>query len=287
MGADFCAVLMLDGDGRILSANATAARLWQAGNELPGEPFASLFAFEVVSNDPEFIQAQWEGLLVGLGRDAVLTAQPREGALRDVRVRLEKMDGGAPVYVATVRPAGMVASGGAAEADHAARFQLLSTEAALGFFDLNLASGAVHFSAMWKRLLGYAPSELPDTLATWHELIHPDDSGASPDKVGRKAAAGARPFNVEFRMRHHRGHWVWMQCVGVQVITSEGVLERVVGVQLDISDRKDLEDTLVANDARLQDLSGGGPLAAFELDFANLVFWFSPAFERLLGFHDG
>jgi PAS domain-containing protein len=78
-----------------------------------------------------------------------------------------------------------------------------------------------------------------------------------------------------------------MQCVGVQVINSEGVLERVIGTQIEITDRKELEDTLVANDSRLQDLSGGGPLAAFELDFANLVFWFSPAFERLLGFQDG
>ena len=24
------------------------------------------------------------------------------------------------------------------------------------------------------------PSELPDTLDTWHQLIHPDDSGAAP-----------------------------------------------------------------------------------------------------------
>jgi two-component system, cell cycle sensor histidine kinase and response regulator CckA len=288
LGTDFCAILILDGDGRITSANTTACQLWQIGEiEFPGEPFASLFAFEVVSSDPEFIQAQWDVLLAGLGRDTLLTAQPREGALREVRVRIEKL-AGTVAYVATVqRPVGTDSSATGEQAEIAARFRLLTESGAIGFFDLNLASDQVHFSPVWKRLLGYAPSELPDTLETWHELIHPDDSGASPDKVGRKSAAGSKPFSVEFRMRHHRGHWVWMQCVGVQVINSEGVLERVVGVHLDIGDRKDLEDTLVANDARFQDLTGGGPLAAFELDFVNLVFWFSPAFERLLGFHDG
>ncbi|HUR59799.1 MAG TPA: ATP-binding protein, partial [Opitutaceae bacterium] len=33
--------------------------------------------------------------------------------------------------------------------------------------------------------------------------------------------------------------------------------------------------------------SDGGPLAAFELDFVNQVFWFSPAFEKLLEFSEG
>ena len=289
MGTDFCAVLVLDGEGRVTSANATATQLWQiTETELVGESFALLFAFEVVSTDPEFVQAQWEVLLSGLSRENTLTAQPREGALREVRVRLEKQTGGNAGYIATVQPPPNVAASGTdGQAETVARFRLLTENGALGFFELNLATGAVHFSPVWKRLLGYAPSELTDTLATWHDLIHPDDSGASPDKVGRKSSVGSRPFSVEFRMRHHRGHWVWMQCVGVQVINSEGVLERVVGVQNDISDRKDLEDTLVANDARLQDLSGGGPLAAFELDFVNLVFWFSPSFERLFGFQDG
>jgi PAS domain S-box-containing protein len=256
--------------------------------ELVGESFATLFAFEVVSNDPEFIQAQWEVLLSGLGRETVLAVRPREGAAREVRVRIEKQLGGAAGYIATCQPNtdGLPATADT-HADAAARFRLLTENSAIGFFDLNLATGQVLFSAVWKRLLGYAPSELTDSLATWHDLIHPDDSGASPGKLARKTSPGARPFSVEFRMRHHRGHWIWMQCVGVQVIDAEGALQRVIGVQLDISDRKELEDTLLANDARMQDLSGAGPLAAFELDFVNLVFWYSPALEQLLGYDEG
>jgi PAS domain S-box-containing protein len=286
-GVNFCAVLVLDGEGHVTAANASARQLWQAGEtELIGQSFASLFAFEVVSNDPEFLKAQWEALLAGVDQEIPLTVHPREGALREVRVRIEKQTGGTAGYITTIQPPAESTATGE-QADVSARFRLLNESGAMGFFDLNLVRGEVHFSPAWKRLLGYAPSELTDTLETWHELIHPDDSGASPDKIGRKSAAGSRPFSVDFRMRHHRGHWVWIQCTGVQLINSEGLLERVVGVHLDLSDRKDLEDGLVANDARWQDLTGGGPLAAFELDFANLIFWFSPAFERLFGFHEG
>src|SRR5262249_24984409 len=125
-----------------------------------------------------------------------------------------------------------------------------------------------------------------DTIETWQKLIHPDDSAAAPDHVGKKAVPGARPFNVEFRMKHHRGQWVWIQCVGVQSIGPDGSLARVVGLHLDVSERKELEDSLVANDARVQDLAGAGPLAMFELDFAGQNFWSSPAWEALLGYEE-
>jgi PAS domain S-box-containing protein len=290
---DATAVLVLDGAGRIASANTTARRLWQtAEGEFAGEAFASLFAFEVTSSDPEFLEAQWDVLLASaLDRDAILAAQPREGAPREVRVRLEKVVGPAGGYIAAVQPPrAEIAAAGPATAGDSIAFALLAEKGAAGFFDLDLKSGRVVFSPAWKKLLGYAAAELPDTLDTWHQLIHPDDSAAAPDKVSKKlAAAGAasRPFSVEFRMKHQRGHWTWIQCLGVQVLGGAGELERVVGLHLDITERKQLEEESLANDARLQDLSGGGPLAAFELDFAGEVFWFSPAWEKLLGYAEG
>jgi two-component system cell cycle sensor histidine kinase/response regulator CckA len=287
---DACAVLILDASGRISAANGSARALWQCGeSELPGETFTSLFAFEVVSLDPDFHQAQWDVLLAG-ARDAevVMTAQPREGSSREVRVRIERLLGGTDGYIATVQPIAENAPPGTPLSGPGADlFPLLATQGGVGFFDLNLTTGRVTFSPTWNRLLGYTATELPGTLETWHDLIHPDDSAAAPDKIGRKSGTGTRSFSAEFRLQHQRGHWVWVQCVGVQVINAAGELERVAGINLDITERKELEDTLVANDARLQDLSASGPLAAFELDYANRVFWFSPAFERLLGYGEG
>jgi two-component system, cell cycle sensor histidine kinase and response regulator CckA len=283
-------VLVLDDAGRIVATNGSARALWQTGEgELVGESFASLFAFEITSNDPDFLEAQWDVLLAStLNRTSPLTAQPREGAPQEVRVRLEKPTGAVSGYIATVQPPPVAAVASPESGDkNAAALQQLVSAGPAGFFDLDLANGRVQFSPSWKKLLGYAPSELPDVLDTWHQLIHPDDSGAAPDKVGRKASPGPRPFNVEFRMKHQRGHWIWIQCLGVQTISAAGALERVVGLHLDITERKELEEGSLANDVRLQDLSGTGPLAAFELDFANNAFWFSPAWEKLLGYDEG
>ena len=282
------AVLLLDAAGCVTAANASARALWQTGEtELVGEPFATLFAFEIVSHDPEFLEAQWEALLISaLDRSATLSAQPREGAPRDVRVRLEKILGPVPGYIAAIQPPAPPAAPPGGD-DIAAGFALLAEKGAAGFFDLQLAAGRVRFSPAWKKILGYTDAELPDTLDTWHRLIHPEDSSAAPDKIGKKLTVGARPFSVEFRMKHRLDRWVWIQCIGLQLMTATGELERVVGLHLDITDRKQLEEESLANDARLQDLSGGGPLAAFELDFAGKLFWFSPAWEKLLGYTEG
>ncbi|MBI5767231.1 MAG: PAS domain-containing protein [Verrucomicrobia bacterium] len=284
-----CAVLVLDATGRVTAASASAGTLWsRPAAELIGQPFAALFVFEIVSSDPEFLEAQWEGLLItALDQDTTLSLATPEGAPREAAVRLEK-NVAAAGYLASVqppRPAAPATSG--AGDDRTAAFQLLAAQGATGFFDLNLAAGAVHFSPAWKKIVGYAAAELPDTLDTWRQLIHPDDSAAAPDKPGKKLTPGPRPFSVEFRMKHRRGHWVWIQCVGVQVVSAAGQLERVVGLHLDVTERKQLEEESLANDARLQDLSGAGPLAAFELDFAGKSFWYSPAFETLLGHEEG
>lgn len=286
---DLAAVFLLDASGRITFASRSGRQLWRAGDaELIGEPFSSLFVFEVVSNEPDWLEAQWDVILgATLDRTATLMVQPRDTAADasiEIQVRLEKISDQA--YLATLQPPRAAAATTTGGDDRAESLQLLARHAAIGFFDLDLRANHVTYSPAWKKILGYVDAELPDSLDTWRELIHPDDSGAAPDQVGKKAAPGPRPFNVEFRMKHRLGHWVWIQCVGVQMISPAGELERVVGLHLDISERKELEEASLANDERLELLTATGPLGAFDLDFANQSFWFSPAFRRLLGFRD-
>jgi signal transduction histidine kinase/CheY-like chemotaxis protein len=66
-------------------------------------------------------------------------------------------------------------------------------------------------------------------------------------------------------------------------VSPAGELERVIGVHIDASERKELEEASVAGDARLHALADDGSLAAFELDFVGGSNWFSEAWQRLLG----
>lgn len=277
---------MLDTSGKVVSANQEAKALWQTGaGELVGEFFPQLFALDIVSDEPEMQEAQWDILLGAmLDKRAILSVQPKEGSPRAMAVRAEKAMGATGGFIVVIETP--LESGSAAATssdDQAAALQLFAEKGPVGFFDLNLRARRVLYSPAWKRMLGYADSELPDTYEAWLGLLHPEDSAAAPDKAGRKFKVGARPFSVDFRMKHKLGHWAWIQCVGLQLVSVSGELERVIGIHVDATERKELEEVGMVSDSRLHALADEGTLAAFEVDFVEDSSWFSEAWLRLVG----
>lgn len=295
-------MLVLDAQGKIELANAAAATLWQARPvELIGDFLPNLFVFEVTSRDPDLVQAQWEVVqAAALAQPVTLRLQPKEAAAFDAIVRLEQASVDPVRYFTTItRPppspvahtattAGPGAHASAATPGGDNFLALLADRSALGFFDLNFVRNETYLSPAWKRMLGYTDTSLPNSYESWLALIHPDDSAAAPDKLsGRAAPSGSRPFSVEYRMKHARGHFVWVQAVGAQLFAPNGSLQRVVGAQLDVTDRKELEEASLRAEERLSALSDRGRVALFELDFTGGASWLSPAFKATLGFTEG
>ncbi|OIR04042.1 blue-light-activated protein [mine drainage metagenome] len=280
------AVLLIDAAGTILLANAAADELLHPqGSQLRGRAFASLFEFEVVSDEPEALAAQWEALVgaaEATGEQALDLKDPT-GTHR-VFLGISASDDGTGNRFATLRPATEPASAAQTGAlDEAARIVVESGEA--GFFDLDFRAGRFVFTATWKRILGYAPAELADDYATWTDLLHPEDSGAAPDRMARRTAgAGRRPFSVEFRMKHRLGHWVWVSASGAQVTSEDGSLGRACGFMMDISDRKELEEATQAADDRMRELGGESLLGLFDVNFETGEVWLSDSFKRLVGY---
>jgi two-component system, cell cycle sensor histidine kinase and response regulator CckA len=280
------AVLVLDDTGKVTAANQEAKTLWQTGvGELVGESFPGLFELDTVSDEPRMLEAQWDVLLAAtLDKSAILSVQPREGAPRPMVVRAEKAISAAGGYIVVIEALlEPTAAPPAFPDDQAEALQLFAEKGDVGFFDLNLKARRVVYSPAWKRMLGYADSELADTYEAWLSLIHPEDSAAAPDKAGRKFKVGARPFGVEFRMKHKLGHWAWIQCAGLQMVSTWGDLERVIGIHIDATERKEIEESALASEARLRAVSDEGTLAAFELDFIGKTSWFSDGWLRLFG----
>jgi two-component system cell cycle sensor histidine kinase/response regulator CckA len=286
------AVLVLDTNGRIQMASAAACSLWQAtAAELVKDSFPNLFAFDVVSRDPDWLQSQWEVLLAAaLTQPIMLQLQPKETAARDALVRVEKAGDDPVTYFAFVTlpaPAVPVAAATPPSAPAPDHFLTqLNERSPLGFFDLNFLRNEVYYSPGWKRLLGYADAELANTYQTWLALIHPDDSAAAPDRQNRAGTTGSRQFSLEFRMKHANGHYVWVHSVGLQLYGPNGALQRVIGTHLDIGDRKEFEEAALRAEERLQQLGDRGRVGLFDLDFAAGTYWLSPGFKSLLGYAD-
>jgi len=233
------AVLILNKVGVVQAANRSACQFWETEAEsLNGEAFTSLFEFDIHSDDADWLEAQWMGVHnSSLDRDSQMDAKTHDGTTRKVILRIEKASGLENHLIATIMPVPVMLETAAAPSSG---LDLLSDQGGLGFFDLNPQTGAAQYTAAWKITLGYLDVELADTYATWLDLIHEEDTGAAPDQVGRRAVPGSRHFSVEFRMRHQQGHYVWIHCLGLQIINEATNVERVLGLIIDISERKEI-----------------------------------------------
>jgi len=278
------ALLTLDKNGLILAANGNALHFWQTTtSQLTGSSFSRLFVFDGTSVASAGVDAQWTLLLANtLDRTVACEARLPGNTTVEVAVRIEESQGGTQGYFAVVEdpvrhrdstPPMLVDSG----------LALLADEGAVGFFDLNFKARQMYYSPAWKKLLGYSDQELVNNYDTWQRLIHPDDSAAAPDQNHRKPKPGTCTFSVEMRMHHREGYYIWVQCLGTQVIGPNGELERVSGIQLDINERKEIDEQAQLNDERLRKLSVTGSLLTFDFDFARGKYWLSDGWKKLAG----
>ncbi len=122
-----------------------------------------------------------------------------------------------------------------------------------GTWEWNVQTGETRFNERWAEMIGYSVAELePTTIETWMEFAHPDDLAAS-DAALTAHFAGETPFyEVEARMRHRDGHWIWVLDRGkVTTWTADGAPEWMYGTHSDISESREIQRNLAANEQML------------------------------------
>jgi PAS domain S-box-containing protein len=140
-------------------------------------------------------------------------------------------------------------------------------------YDWNCASGKMLRTSGVEAMLGFQAAEISPANRWWEDLIHPDDREvARPARVAQVASAGLETDTVssEYRVRHKDGRyvWVWDHCVLVR--DRAGIVVRVVGTVLDITERKETHTRLRATEQRLRDSLQRLELA---MDAASIGMW--------------
>ena len=114
-----------------------------------------------------------------------------------------------------------------------------------GIWDWNLLTQAVHYSPEWTRQIGFEPQEIDATIDAWESRIHPADRERVLKALREHLGKPGTPCEMEFRMRHRDGTYRTMLCRSQTHADGSGRPVRVVGSQLDITDRKRVEDSLL------------------------------------------
>jgi PAS domain S-box-containing protein len=120
----------------------------------------------------------------------------------------------------------------------------------VGIWDWDLATNEVDFSDEWKGQLGYAKSEIAHNHMEWQSRVHPDDLEQALANVRNAVEKKTSEYRSEFRLRHKNGHWRWILSLGSVIDGPDGKPARMLGVHVDITERKQAEQALKASEAR-------------------------------------
>jgi PAS domain S-box-containing protein len=115
-----------------------------------------------------------------------------------------------------------------------------------GYWEWNIRTGAIRVNERWAAIIGFDLEELGETtIDLWKELCHPDDLVLSNRKLQEHFDGKTGLYEMELRMRHKEGHWVWVLDRGkVFERDSDGNPVRMIGSHQDISDKKTAEEDL-------------------------------------------
>jgi PAS domain S-box-containing protein len=129
------------------------------------------------------------------------------------------------------------------------RLDLAQRAGHIGTFDWNIRSGKVTWSATKEELYGLPVGGFGGRYEDWLRTVHPDDRDRS-EAERRRAIAERSELDSEFRIIRPDGQTRWMLAKGKVFYASDGEPLRMLGVSLDITDRKHIEDELREADRR-------------------------------------
>ena len=137
--------------------------------------------------------------------------------------------------------------------DSEERLRLAQQAARVGTWEWDVASGSSVWSDMIWRLLGLEPGDGSTNLDRFLEFIHPDDREATLEHVNKVLAEGDQYYD-EFRIVQAGGNVIWVSSKGRVIRSPDGSAVRMLGVNIDITERKKAENSLKTLLAEVQQL---------------------------------
>lgn len=121
------------------------------------------------------------------------------------------------------------------------RFTLAMRGASDGLWDWDLTTDNVYYSPRWKSMLGYEEHELDSSLNTWASMVHEEDKDFVLKCVQDYLSNKADFFEVEMRMRHKDGSFLYIRSRAFKVTQEDNQAIRLIGTHVDITTRKKAE----------------------------------------------
>ena len=132
------------------------------------------------------------------------------------------------------------------------RLELAQAAGQVGFFDYDVLQGKIHWSEALAKLYGIKLAEFEGNYEGWRKRVQPDDV-PKVETIIREAIAQRRSeVDYEFRAIWPDGSRRWLAGRAKHFYDHNGKPVRMIGVNVDIEDRKKAEEELRKSEELLQ-----------------------------------
>ena len=160
------------------------------------------------------------------------------------------------------------------------RLAFVASATGLGVWERDIASNRVIWSDTMHRLFGREPGQFSGSPDEVLSFVHPSDRAEFRRVYEASVRGTADAFEQEFRIVYPDGQVRWVQRRGQVRRDAEGRPLSVLGVALDITDRKRTEE----ENARLAALTSAADDAIMGLAPDGTILTWNPAAERMFGY---
>jgi PAS domain S-box-containing protein len=173
------------------------------------------------------------------------------------------------------------------------RFGLAQKAGNVGIWDWNAETGSTYWSDQMWGFYGIEPKDENPTANFWEARLHESDRARVLEEISALLAGSEVEYRNEFRIVTKDGEVRWIGSSATVERTESGRPLRMYGVNLDITDRKLIEERIRSSEAQLKLVTDSIPALLSYIDrdsryvFVNRRYtdWFGKSADEIVGRH--
>jgi PAS domain S-box-containing protein len=174
------------------------------------------------------------------------------------------------------------------ESEHALRereerLRLAQRAAHIGTFDWHVPSGRVAWTEEEERIFGIAPGTFEGTIEAWGRFVIPEDLPRMQGEMAEIMARGERDMDFAFRIRRPDGEVRCIEGSAEFFYDTDGTPLRMVGVNVDVTERVRAEEERRRSDALLREMERIAHIGSWEWDLETGTLWWSEELYEVYG----
>jgi PAS domain S-box-containing protein len=238
-------ILTIDERGQIDSVNPAVTRIFgYLPEEMLGRNVRMLMPEPYRSEHDEYLSRYLdtdEKRIIGIGRE--VEGQRKDGSTFPLELTVsETLLDGRRVFTGLVRDVTDRKEAERNLRESEARLSLALLAGRMGVWEWDIETGEARWSPMLEQIHGLQPGTFGGTFGDFERGVHGDDRGRVLQTM-RQALDGG-DYHVEYRIVRPDGEVLWVEARGRVFRDGEGRPRRMVGVCMDITQRKRVEAEL-------------------------------------------